>query len=85
MVGNGRTAELEQAGDVVDANLLAGVEDQQNLLARGIAEGEEEAGEFFPAFGQALGEFGIHATFRQWTACKTSKRSRKHGQNSAAT
>ena len=59
---DGRAADLEQARDVVDADFLAGLEYQQDLLASGVAKRGKEAGESFPALGQAISEFGVHAT-----------------------
>jgi hypothetical protein len=59
---NGWTADLEQARDIIDADFLARLEYQQNLLAGSIAEREEKAGKPLPAFGQVIGEVGVHAT-----------------------
>ena len=47
MMGYGRTAKLEQSGDVVDADFLAGIEYQEDMLARGVAE-REKNGRTFP-------------------------------------
>jgi hypothetical protein len=40
---DGRAADLEQARDVVDADFLTGLENQQDLLAGGIAQRGKEA------------------------------------------